>query len=164
MLAGILFQLGTMTIFVMLALDFITRVLLKKPWGFLHRRQAGQASARATEAEKSAVGADTPAAAASGNSSEADIAVEGEMGNADPRVSLRKVQLLLAGVAFASLMIYVRGVYRAIELNEGWTGYLITHEVYFTYLDGLPMVLCIFSFVFAYPGWLLPRRRGWKTA
>lgn len=48
--------------------------------------------------------------------------------------------------------VYVRCVYRVIELAEGWSGYLITHEVYFMILDGLMMALTCFVLVFFHPG------------
>ncbi|KAK1920776.1 RTA1 like protein-domain-containing protein [Papiliotrema laurentii] len=146
MLAGILFQLGTMTIFVALAIDFIVRVIIRRPWSIrLRRHQLSAAPVDDGATADPTLGADsnTPF---------------------DTSAHLRRVEFLLAGVAFASLMIYVRGVYRSIELAQGWTGHLITHEPFFTWLDGLPMVLCLAAFAVAHPGFLLPRRKGWKNA
>ena len=120
MLAGILFQLVTMTIFSILAADFIVRVISRRPYAHRVRR---------TEKLQTA----SPAADPEKFSDPTGIA-PGPIPNrvAEPITAphtLRRVELLLAGVAFASLMIYVRGVYRSIELAQGWTGYLITHEV-----------------------------------
>jgi len=58
----------------------------------------------------------------------------------------------------------VRGVYRSIELIEGWRGYLITTERYFIALDGSMMIIAVAAFNFAHPGLLLERtrRRGKK--
>ncbi|ORY26063.1 RTA1 like protein-domain-containing protein [Naematelia encephala] len=140
MLAGILFQLATMTIFVALSLDFIVRVLTHRPW-----RQ--------------------------------EIISEPEVSNNGENVALKTIanrnghnasttstdQYLLAGVAFASLMIFVRGIYRSVELAQGWSGYVISHEPFFIWLDGFPMVLCLAGLAVAHPGWLLPPQvSGWK--
>lgn len=35
------------------------------------------------------------------------------------------------------LFIYIRCIYRVVELAQGWTGYLITHEVYVMTLDAM---------------------------
>jgi hypothetical protein len=54
------------------------------------------------------------------------------------------------------LCIYVRSIYRTIELLQGWKGYLITHEEYFVALDGAMMVAAVVVFNVVHPGWLLP--------
>jgi hypothetical protein len=161
-LAGILFQLGTMTIFVALAIDFIVRVIIRRPWSIrLRRHQLSAAPVDDGATADPTLGAD----------SNTPVRYDAEKANQfttphqfDTSAHLRRVEFLLAGVAFASLMIYVRGVYRSIELAQGWTGHLITHEPFFTWLDGLPMVLCLAAFAVAHPGFLLPRRKGWKNA
>ncbi|TNY22111.1 RTA1 like protein-domain-containing protein [Rhodotorula diobovata] len=55
------------------------------------------------------------------------------------------------GLAWATGWIIVRGIYRTVELAEGWTGYLITHEPYFAVLDSMAMVLCQAVFCVAWP-------------
>ena len=45
----------------------------------------------------------------------------------------------------------VRNFYRAVELAQGWHGYLITHEVYFTVLDGTLMVMAVGVFNLFFP-------------
>jgi hypothetical protein len=57
---------------------------------------------------------------------------------------------------FAIVMIYIRSIYRTIELSQGWTGYLITHELYFIVLDAVTMFLCGVIFNIVHPGWFLP--------
>jgi hypothetical protein len=163
-LAGILFQLGTMTIFSALAIDFIVRVILHRPY-----KSKLFSSPLLTSSSSEPAAVSHPSAEHNNSPGSGDIERKSYGTSArtpledDPR-ALRHVEWLLAGVAFASLMIYVRGVYRAIELAQGWTGYLITHEDYFIYLDGLPMVLCYYAFGALHPGFLLPRRKGWKKA
>lgn len=68
---------------------------------------------------------------------------------------------ILVGAAGASILfIYVRSVYRTVELLQGWDGYLITREVYFVVLDGAMMVAAVGVFNAVHPGWFL---RGEKT-
>lgn len=142
MLAGILFQLGTTTVFSILAVDFMARVILNKPY-----------SAKFKSLFKR-----KPRAPASTDAS--PVLAPTEKAERQP-AKLRNVQLLLGGVAWATVMIYIRGIYRSIELAQGWTGYLITHEVYFIWLDGFVMVLCMAGLAVAHPGFLLPRS-GWR--
>lgn len=39
-----------------------------------------------------------------------------------------RVRFFAIGLVHASFWILVRCIYRTVELAEGWTGYLITHE------------------------------------
>ncbi|GAA5851899.1 hypothetical protein JCM9279_001926 [Rhodotorula babjevae] len=55
------------------------------------------------------------------------------------------------GLAWATTWIIIRGIYRTIELSQGWTGYLITHEPYFAVLDSAAMVLCQAAVCVAWP-------------
>lgn len=48
--------------------------------------------------------------------------------------------------------IYIRCIYRVIELSEGWRGYLITHEEYIFALDALMVLLTCITYVFFHPG------------
>ncbi|KAJ3815734.1 RTA1 like protein-domain-containing protein [Lentinula aff. lateritia] len=50
---------------------------------------------------------------------------------------------------------FIRSVYRTIELADGWTGRIITTQVYFNVLDGAMVTLAIFTLNFAHPGLLL---------
>lgn len=66
-----------------------------------------------------------------------------------------KMNLLLATTIFSAACIIIRNFYHAIELSQGWRGYLITHEVYFDVLDGALMVLAAAVFNFVHPAWYL---------
>lgn len=59
--------------------------------------------------------------------------------------------IIFLGVIF----VYVRSIYRVIELAEGWTGFLIVHEVYFMILDALMMALTCVMFIPFHPGFVL---------
>lgn len=69
---------------------------------------------------------------------------------------------LLGAMVLSVLSIYVRSIYRTIELSQGWSGYLITTERYFIALDGSMMVVAVGIFNFFHPGWLLPKKDKFK--
>jgi len=50
---------------------------------------------------------------------------------------------LSSAMILAIMCMVTRGVYRSIELLQGWRGYLNTHEVYIIALDGSLMVLAV---------------------
>lgn len=108
MVGGIVFQLASITLFVVCAVDFLWRVL---------RRGSGV---------------------------------------------LRDFVPLIGAMVFSMVCIYIRSIYRTVELLQGWTGYLITHEVYFVVLDGVMMVLAVVVFNVFHPGWLLPEKEDSK--
>ncbi|GAB1194671.1 hypothetical protein APSETT444_003917 [Aspergillus pseudonomiae] len=108
MVAGIVFQLFSITIFVACAADFVRRVLRRR----LLQNMSGSI---------------TP---------------------------------LFAAMVFSVLCIYVRSIYRTIELSQGWTGYLITREKYFIALDGAMMVASVGVFNIFHPGWLMPSTKA----
>ncbi|KAL4873467.1 hypothetical protein BDV12DRAFT_208480 [Aspergillus spectabilis] len=107
MVAGIIFQMASITVFVLCAADFVHRTL---------RRRLLQ----------SMTGTVVP---------------------------------LLAAMIFSVICIYIRSIYRTIELLEGWDGYLITTERFFYALDGAMMVLAAGIFNFIHPGWFLPEAK-----
>ena len=63
---------------------------------------------------------------------------------------------LLGAMILSVVCIYIRSIYLTIELSQGWSGYLITHERYFIALDGAMMVIAVGIFNILHPGWLLP--------
>ncbi|ORY02045.1 putative RTA1 domain protein [Clohesyomyces aquaticus] len=75
----------------------------------------------------------------------------------------RKIWALIMASAFCTLMIYIRSIYRTVELMQGWTGYLITHEPYFIGLDAVLMLLAVTVFNFVHPGWTLPTMKEMES-
>lgn len=57
-------------------------------------------------------------------------------------------------VTIAVLAIYIRCVYRVVELAQGFSGYLITHEVYLMVLDALMIAICGLIFIPMHPVWV----------
>ncbi|KLO17012.1 RTA1 like protein [Schizopora paradoxa] len=74
----------------------------------------------------------------------------------DERPSLdRKVQLMIFGLSFSTICIFIRSVYRTIELSDGWSGRIIHTQKYFNILDGAMIVLAMYTLNFLHPGILL---------
>jgi hypothetical protein len=67
----------------------------------------------------------------------------------------KKLWILAIATAFSMTVLVIRGIYRAIELLQGWQGYLITREVYFIALDGSLMVAAIGVFNILHPAYLI---------
>lgn len=55
-------------------------------------------------------------------------------------------------IIMSVIFIYIRCIYRVIELTEGWRGYLITHEEYIFAMDALMSLLACMIFVIYHPG------------
>jgi len=85
-----------------------------------------------------------------------------------------KVRLMLVGAGITTVWVIIRSVYRTIELADGWTGQIITNQVYFNVLDGAPIVLAMATLNVSHPGWLLidegrsdlevPRKVEWSQS
>ncbi|KAL8804716.1 MAG: hypothetical protein Q9182_002408 [Xanthomendoza sp. 2 TL-2023] len=75
-----------------------------------------------------------------------------------PATTTRKLRVLVGATGISILALVVRGIYRSIELLQGWRGHLITTERYFLGLDGALMGIAVLVFVVANPGWLLPHK------
>lgn len=66
-----------------------------------------------------------------------------------------KSLLMLGALALSTIFLYIRAVYRTIELSDGWNGIIISTQVYFNVFDGAMVVLAIYIMNFAHPGFLL---------
>ncbi|KAJ5188680.1 RTA-like protein [Penicillium cf. griseofulvum] len=108
MVAGIVFQLVSITIFIFCAVDFVRRVIRKS-------------------------------------------LLQSVTGSVIP---------LFVAMILSIVCMYIRSIYRTIELSQGWDGYLITHESYFIGLDGAMMIVSVGVFNVLHPGWMLPSGRS----
>ncbi|CEP65007.1 RTA1 domain-containing protein LALA0_S16e00540g [Lachancea lanzarotensis] len=61
-------------------------------------------------------------------------------------------------LTIAVLLVYVRCIYRVVELAQGWGGYLITHEVYLVILDALMISLATAIMTVFHPGFAFKGR------
>ncbi|KAJ7612068.1 RTA1-like protein, partial [Roridomyces roridus] len=66
-----------------------------------------------------------------------------------------KMKTMIAALAFSTLVLFIRSIYRIIELAGGWHGRIIQTEIYFDVLDGGMVVLAIVVINLAHPGRLL---------
>lgn len=57
------------------------------------------------------------------------------------------------GMTIAVIAVYIRCIYRVVELAQGFSGYLITHEVYLMVFDALMIAICGLIFVVLHPVW-----------
>ncbi|KAI0746425.1 RTA1 like protein-domain-containing protein [Daedaleopsis nitida] len=121
MLGGIIFQLIAVSVYLLLATEFLFRYYLDKPV-----RRAGVASPPKTNALD------------------------------------RGVKLMIFGLALEGIFILIRSIYRTIELHDGWTGRIISTQVYFNVLDGAMIVLAMFTLNFFHPGFLLGKADTWN--
>ncbi|KAF7350552.1 RTA1-domain-containing protein [Mycena sanguinolenta] len=67
----------------------------------------------------------------------------------------RNLKVLVSALVFSTLCLFIRAVYRVIELSDGWTGRIIHTQVYFNVLDGMMITLAILTLNVAHPGRLL---------
>ncbi|ODV88049.1 hypothetical protein CANARDRAFT_5354 [[Candida] arabinofermentans NRRL YB-2248] len=64
---------------------------------------------------------------------------------------------LIWSISLSVLFIYVRSIYRLIELAQGFSGHLAVTEIYFFILESLMMCLAILLITVLYPGFVYGR-------
>ncbi|KIM88107.1 hypothetical protein PILCRDRAFT_247709 [Piloderma croceum F 1598] len=67
-----------------------------------------------------------------------------------------RMKIMIYALIFSTTCIFIRSVYRTVELSDGWNGRIISTQVYFNVLDGAMVTLAIYTLNFAHPGVLLP--------
>lgn len=66
-----------------------------------------------------------------------------------------KIKLMIFGLCLSTSCIFIRAIYRTIELSDGWTGRIIRTEVYFNVLDGAMIVIAMYAINIFHPGILI---------
>ncbi|KAJ7686269.1 RTA1 like protein-domain-containing protein [Mycena rosella] len=66
-----------------------------------------------------------------------------------------RMKLLIGALVFNTTCLFIRAVYRVIELSDGWGGRIIHTQVYFNVLDGAMITLALVTLNIAHPGALL---------
>ncbi|KAI0837055.1 RTA1-domain-containing protein [Hypoxylon sp. FL0890] len=69
----------------------------------------------------------------------------------------REYNKILIALFISLAAIFARSIFRAVELIEGWNGYLMMHETYFIALDGALMVLAVIIFLPFDPARTVPK-------
>ncbi|KAG8857195.1 hypothetical protein FRB96_005869 [Tulasnella sp. 330] len=72
----------------------------------------------------------------------------------------RNPRLMLIGLVIATVFLLIRSVYRTIELLGGWDGPIIKNQTLFDCLDGMPILVALFTLNVLNPGRLLFPRAG----
>ncbi|KAH7106600.1 RTA1-domain-containing protein [Auriculariales sp. MPI-PUGE-AT-0066] len=111
MLAGIGIQFAALTIYSLLAIEFLVRVALDRPLRSLN------------------------------------LSSRGDMDN--------KVKSMIAGLIIGAIFLFVRTVYRTIELTDGWNGKVITNQNLFNWCDGMPIAVAMLTLNVFHPGRLI---------
>ncbi|RPD82508.1 RTA1 like protein [Lentinus tigrinus ALCF2SS1-7] len=125
MLSGIVFQLASLTVFCVLAAQYF--------WRYRQDSRRSQSSSLL------------------GTSSSETIASSIWI-----RQPLSKqVKLLVLGICLETLFLYIRAIYRTIELADGFSGRIIQTQVYFNVLDGAMVVLAMYTLSILHPARLL---------
>ncbi|TDL16186.1 RTA1 like protein [Rickenella mellea] len=136
MLGGIIFQMIAMILYILLAMEFLWRYYSNSPI----REVPPPPSANSG-----------PGSPRSGRS---------QMKQTTAKLlsyeSLKRIELLIFGAVFSVTCIFIRGVYRTIELSDGWHGRIIATQVYFNVLDGAMILLATITLNILHPGYLLP--------
>ncbi|KAI9786567.1 MAG: hypothetical protein M1816_007891 [Peltula sp. TS41687] len=63
-----------------------------------------------------------------------------------------KFKLFLYALALATITIFIRCVYRVVELADGWNGDLIHNETLFIVLEGVMVIIASFALNVGHPG------------
>jgi hypothetical protein len=71
---------------------------------------------------------------------------------------VKKAKIMIGAMVFSTLLIFIRSIYRVIELLDGWNGPIISNETLFCVLDGLMVFLATAVFNVIHPLWFLPRK------
>jgi hypothetical protein len=67
----------------------------------------------------------------------------------------KSLKYMAYGLVFMTTCLFIRAIYRTIELSNGWNGRIISTQVYFNVLDGAMIVLAIVTMNLTHPGRLL---------
>ncbi|TDL17312.1 hypothetical protein BD410DRAFT_554524 [Rickenella mellea] len=135
MLGGIVFQLAALITFNILGAEFLWRFYIDRPIKDIL----------------------TTAYPPSLSSIKDDASPKPTAAKFEFKQSTKKLQALMIGMVFSNTCIFIRGVYRTIELSDGWDGRIISTQVYFTVLDGTMILLATVTLSVLHPGYLLPR-------
>jgi len=69
-----------------------------------------------------------------------------------------RTKQMIFGVGLSTLAMFIRGIYRTIELANGWGGRIISTESYFIALDGAMILLSMLALCVFHPGRLLDKQ------
>ncbi|KAG9048665.1 hypothetical protein FS837_012293 [Tulasnella sp. UAMH 9824] len=140
MVAGIIVQMAAVTIYCIVQVDFLWHVWTDRP-------------VRPRSAPTSVV---TPLSDLEDPSKtftveKEPVSVEKEPVSGRTRLT-SNIRNMLIGLVIATVFIYVRSIYRTIELLGGWKGKVYINEKLFNALDGMPIFMAMFVLNVFHPG------------
>lgn len=144
---GVIFQLLTMIVFGFLFLLFLVRSGKAQQPAARNKRKTN--AYRGGGAHERA-GSDAPihlkdSSPGGGRPWESHLHDQDELRTRGTSAANKDTWLVLA-LWFSFVAVYIRSVFRAVQLMQGFRGYLATHEEFFIGLDGIVMFLAIFVF------------------
>ncbi|KAK0477376.1 RTA1 like protein-domain-containing protein [Armillaria novae-zelandiae] len=80
--------------------------------------------------------------------------------NTERGVIDKRLKYMIRALAFSTVCLTIRAIYRTIELADGWDGKVIHTQAYFNVFDGAMVILAIYSLNFAHPGCMIGRGMG----
>ncbi|KAG8934863.1 hypothetical protein FRC01_014029 [Tulasnella sp. 417] len=134
MVAGIIVQMAAITIYCVIQGDYLWRVLTERP-----------VRPRSTTTS----GAGTPPSDVEEASNRFVLEKEVLTGRARLTPNIKN---MLLGLGIATVFIYIRSIYRTIELLDGWDGDIFINERLFNSLDGMPIFVAMFVLNVFHPG------------
>lgn len=72
----------------------------------------------------------------------------------DPLRRSPSFRLFLAALAIATVAVFVRSVFRCVELSQGFDGKLAGNEITYMVLEGAMIALAVVVLTFFHPGWV----------
>ncbi|KZT38831.1 RTA1-domain-containing protein [Sistotremastrum suecicum HHB10207 ss-3] len=137
MLGGIVFQLASIIMYTALAAEFLIRYFNDKPLrGHRYLDREKQADIGLSLSSSSSYNG----------------------GHKRHRSMPAKMRWVFIGLGFSTTCVFIRSVYRTIELQNGWAGRIIQTQRYFNLLDGMMIVFAMICLNILHPGYLLPPR------
>jgi hypothetical protein len=74
-----------------------------------------------------------------------------------PFPKTRKFKVFVGAIIISDISLIIRGIYRVVELAQGWNGYLIRNEPWFYGFDTALMIICMAVWIIGHPGITLGR-------
>ncbi|KAL7284369.1 hypothetical protein ACG7TL_001659 [Trametes sanguinea] len=74
----------------------------------------------------------------------------------------RNTKTMIGALFMMWIFLLIRSIYRTVELSNGWTGRIITTQVYFNVLDGAMIFLAMFTLNVFHPGILMGKADTWN--
>ncbi|ORX37806.1 RTA-like protein [Kockovaella imperatae] len=174
MTAGIILQLVVTVVSIILYIEWLYRWSKNRPVIRQYRPFALKQKNRSDNVERpeSSLPADTDShehinktTSASDSSPDTDTDKEHES-QAGPEASMthtldfgavpleqpRRLRLMAKLLAFTTLLIVIRSLFRSVELADGWTGAIATNEPLFLVMDAAMMTALLFLYSLIHPG------------